>query len=177
MTRTIKEFLVRKRRLLLASAGMLCAGAVLATQLLATAAGAATAATPQPFAAYLKAPSTTLAASQVLAIARSEASRAGEVAPTLSVTRGSLEDAMRSIDPSTIIPESAEPAEKAMFATPVSLVIMHGTFTLTSASVPRGVKAPSGSVLELIIDEHTGEVMGRALPTPQQAASQLALSS
>jgi hypothetical protein len=54
---------------------------------------------------------------------------------------------------------------------------MHGAFTLQDAPVPPGVPAPKGSVLDLIIDEHTGAVMGRALPSPSDLAASLPLAS
>jgi hypothetical protein len=158
---------------------MLLGCAVLgATYLLAPSGTSAAALAPDPFAAYLKAPTTKLSSERLLAIARSESSRAGETHPTISsVSQGSFEDAMRSVDPSTIIPETNEAGERAMFATPVSLVVMQGTFTLQNAHVPVGVGAPKRSVLDLIIDERTGDVMGQILPSPASVEGQLPLAT
>jgi hypothetical protein len=114
----------------------------------------------------------------VLSIARSESARAGEVNPTISsVSKGSFENAMRSVDPSTIIPETSEAGERAMFETPVSLVVMQGAFTLQDAHVPVGVGPPKGSVLDLIINERTGAVMGQILPSPAALGDQLPLAA
>lgn len=132
---------------------------------------------PTPFAAYLTPVTTKLSQEQVVAIARSEAAHAGEPSPTITVSTASLENAMRSVDSSTVIPEAAEPGERAMYATPVSLVVMHGAFTLQDAPVPPGIPAPKGSVFDVIIDEHTGAVMGRALPSPSDLAASLPLAT
>lgn len=55
-----------------------------------------------------------------------------------------------------------------MLAASVTLVVMHGNFTLNDARVRKGDPAPTGSVLDLIIDSHTGDVVGRALPRQQE---------
>src|ERR1700728_2079424 len=172
----IKTVLARNRRLILA---VLAACSIVgASQALSASAGTSSSPpNPSPFAAYLTPPATTLSPEEIVAIARSESARAGELNPTISISKGSFENAMRSVDPSTIIPETSEPGEQAMFATPVSLVVMHGAFTLQDAHVRHGVKAPIGSVLDLIIDEHTGAVMGRALPSPSDLAASLPLAS
>jgi hypothetical protein len=172
----IKAVLVRHRLLVLAAI-VVCSG-VGATQALSASAGtSAPPVAPSPFAAYLAPSTATVSPAQVLAIARSEAAKAGEPNPTISVGKGSFADAMRSIDPSTTIPTSSEPGEEAMFATPVSLVTLQGSFTLQDARVPPGVPAPKGSVLELIINEHTSAVMGRALPSPEVLAAAVPLAN
>ncbi len=100
-------------------------------------------------------------------MARSD--EAGEPSPAeVRMGRGTLEDAMRTIDPSTTMPETPSPRFRRMLATPVVLVVMHGHFTLNDARVPPGYPAPTGAVLDLVIDAHTGGVIGRALPITQQ---------
>ncbi len=173
---SIKTVLARNRTLILA---VLAACSIVgASQALSASAGTSSVPpNPSPFAAYLTPIATTLSVEEIVAIARSESARAGEPNPTISISKGSFENAMRSVDPSTIIPETSEPGEQAMFATPVSLVTMHGAFTLQNAHVRHGAKAPTGPVFDLIIDEHTGSVMGRALPSPSDLATSLPLAS
>ncbi len=173
---SIKTALTRNRTLILA---VLVACSILgASQALSASAGTSAASpNPDPFAAYLTPAATKLSSEQIMTIAQSESARAGEPNPTISISKGSLENAMRSIDPSTVIPETSEPGERAMYATPVSLVVMQGAFTLQDAHVPPGVSDPKGSVLDLIVDEHTGAVMGRALPSPSDLAASLPLAS
>jgi hypothetical protein len=130
----------------------------------------------EPFAVYLTQPTTKASPEKILSIARSEAERDGEANPSITVSKGSFENAMRSVDPSTVIPEG-EAGQRAMYATPVSLVAMQGTFTLPNAKVPRGAPAPKGSVLDLIINEHTGTIMGRILPSPSELAAQVPLNA
>jgi hypothetical protein len=144
-----------------------------------TASGTSTAASqPDPFAAYLTSSATKISPQRMVSIARSESERAGEPNPTISsVSKGSFEDAMRSVDPSTVVPDTTEAGEHAMFTTPVSLVVLLGSFTLQNAHVPPGVLAPKGSVLDLIINERTGAVMGQALPSPEALAAQRPLAS
>jgi hypothetical protein len=132
---------------------------------------------PQPFAAYLTAPTTKVSSAKILEVAQAEASRAGDANATMSIGSGTLADAMVSIDSSTKLPTTSEPGEEAMFATPVSLVVMHGSFKLVDAPVPTGDKAPAGNVLDLVINEHTGDVMGRALPSPAQLATSVPLAN
>jgi hypothetical protein len=130
----------------------------------------------EPFAVYLTQPTTKASPEKILSIARSEAARDDEANPTITVSKGSFEDAMRSVDPSTVIPEG-EAGQRAMYATPVSLVAMQGSFTLQNAKVPHGAPAPKGSVLDLIINEHTGSIMGRILPSPSELAAQMPLNA
>lgn len=173
---SIKTVLARNHTLILAV--LATCSIVGASQALSASAGTSSVPpNPSPFAAYLTPIATTLSVEEIVAIARSESARAGEPNPTISISKGSFENAMRSVDPSTIIPETSEPGEQAMFATPVSLVVMHGAFTLQNAHVRHGVKAPTGPVFDLIIDEHTGAVMGRALPSPADLAASLPLAS
>ena len=106
----------------------------------------------------------------VLEIARAESRRAGEPAPSaVSAGKGTLEDAMRSIDPTTSLPE-ADASVRTMLRAEVVLVVMHGNFTLADAHVRKGAPPPTGTVLDLVIDAHTGDVIGRALPIEQSSA-------
>jgi hypothetical protein len=166
-----------KRRLMAAAAlaGLALIGV---TQALTASAGTSTASpAPDPFASYVVPTGPELPLERIEGIATAQASRAGESTPAeISVGKGSLEDAMRSVDPSTSVSGASSPGYRAMLATPVDLVVMHGHFTLNDAHVPRGVQAPGGPVLDLIIDAHTGFVIGRALPDPSLQQTGLALA-
>ena len=121
-----------------------------------------------PFAAVVLPSGPELAMHDVLEIAGAESSRAGEPAPTMSVGKGTLEDAMRSIDPSTSFPGSDAGVLK-MLGAAVFLVVMHGHFTLAGAHLRKGAPLPTGTVLDLVLDAHTGDVVGRALPLEQSS--------
>jgi len=128
-----------------------------------------------PFASVVIPSGPELPLSEIETIARTTSARAGEPTPTMSVGKGTLEDAMRSIDPSTTFPETS-PGMRKMLGASVVLVVMHGNFTLNDAHVRKGDPAPTGSVLDLVIDAHTGGVVGRALPI-HQAGGGLPLAS
>lgn len=104
-----------------------------------------------------------LAVGEVERIAIAAASRAGEDQPTVSIAEGTLEEAMQRIDPSTKFPD-ASPGRQLMLGEPVFLVTMRGHFTLDDAHVRKGDPPPTGDVLDLVIEAHTGEIVGRALP-------------
>jgi hypothetical protein len=107
----------------------------------------------------------------VLEIARAESVSAGEPAPSaVSAGKGTLENAMRSIDPTTSFPE-ADAGVRKMLGAEVVLVVMHGNFTLADAHLRKGAPPPTGTVLDLVIDAHTGDVIGRALPIEQSSAA------
>ncbi|MGO9488244.1 MAG: hypothetical protein ACLQBB_04350 [Solirubrobacteraceae bacterium] len=97
------------------------------------------------------------------ALAAAEATRDGDAQAAMSVSEGTLEEARLRIDPSTNIPDQS-PGMRATLEAPVFLVAMSGNFTLSRASVRPGDPPPTGNVLDLVIDAHTGAIIGRALP-------------
>jgi hypothetical protein len=114
---------------------------------------------------------------QVEEIALTNAEQAGDAGPSMALGKGTLEDAMRSIDPTTTFPETETSNETSaeiheMLNEPVTLVVMQGQFTLTNAHVRKGDPPPTGSVLDLVINSRTGAVMGRALPIQQEVLIQ-----
>jgi len=149
-----------------------------ATQVLNASAGTSEATVaPDPFASYVTLSGPELPLERIEAIAVAQSKAAGEPAPAeISIGRSSLEDAMRSVDPSTSIPEPSSPGYRAMLGSQVALVVLHGHFTLYDAHVRPGDLAPVGSVLDLIIDSHTGAVIGRALPIPSEQQESLSLA-
>ncbi len=105
-----------------------------------------------------------LAVSEIEVDAMSAASRAEEQQPTdTSVEEGTLEEAMKRIDPSTNFP-NASPGLQRMLGESVYLVSMSGHFTLYDAHVRKGDPPPTGNVLDLVFDAHSGATVGRALP-------------
>ena len=80
---------------------------------------------------------------------------------SISVSTGSLQAALEVMHPQsmpTSVEETASTGEKDLPASTVYLVEMRGNFTLTNAHVPPGQPFPHGSVLELLLDAHTGEL-------------------
>jgi len=63
---------------------------------------------------------------------------------------------------------ASTPGEEALMHSSVSVVVLHGSFTLADAPVKRGYRTPSGTVLTLTIDSHSGWVDAREL-TDEQA--------
>ncbi|MFI4977205.1 MAG: hypothetical protein ACHQC8_00785 [Solirubrobacterales bacterium] len=160
------------KRLLLAVT--VVAGAIAgATQLSA----ASSPAPAKAFASVLIPSGPELSVTRVEEIAQTQAGQAGDVGPSMSLGKGTLEQAMRSIDPSTTFPEAGTSTEtgaqiRKMLSEPVALVVMQGQFTLTNARVRKGAPPPTGSVLDLVVDSHTGAVVGRALPIRQEVPIQ-----
>jgi hypothetical protein len=114
---------------------------------------------------------------KLLSIARAEASAAGETNPQISVGEGTFEAARRTIASGNVAPETQDPGLRSQLERPVYLVVMTGHFSLGDAPVPPRSGTPTGSVFDLIVDSHTGEIVGRALPAPQEAATTEALAT
>ncbi|MBA3808531.1 MAG: hypothetical protein H0X28_09095 [Solirubrobacterales bacterium] len=104
-----------------------------------------------------------LADTQVTSIARQVASLAHVSAPSeVRAVDTSLRSAME-VDPHNVLPSAPDPGMAALEASEVVVVTMRGDFVLDNARVPQGQPAPTGSVLTLILDAHTGQVEGRAV--------------
>jgi hypothetical protein len=130
-------------------------------------------ASSDPFGSYVAAAGPEIPQSQILASATTAAQRAGDQSPGVSIGSGTLEAAMRTVDSSFARPEPGRSqGYSALMNSSVDLVAMTGQFTLLDARVPIGAAAPKGNVLDLIIDAHTGALIGRALPTPEAQLAQ-----
>lgn len=104
-----------------------------------------------------------LADAQINAIVHREAAIAHEPSPSnIHAVDTSLKSAVE-IEPHNVVPAAPDPGMAAVEASTVVVVSMHGNFTLTNARVPAGQEAPTGSVLTLILDAHTGQLEGRAV--------------
>jgi hypothetical protein len=108
---------------------------------------------------------TAISEGQAVAIAQREAAAAGTSSPSqTTVSHGTLGEVMQSINP-----ENAKVPASVYTDVPVTLVTMHGEFVLHKARVPHGAPAPSGTELAIVIENSTGEVVGRALPVEAPA--------
>jgi hypothetical protein len=127
---------------------------------------------PDPFANYTAPTGPELTQEAAVKIASEEAARDGESNPGVSIGTGTLEAAMRTINHSFNLPEpTGSEGFQAMMQSSVYLVTMQGRFLLADARIRRGASLPTGEVLDLVIDAHTGAIEGRALPTPDQVAA------
>jgi hypothetical protein len=84
---------------------------------------------------------------------------------TIEYASGTLEDAMAVLAPHAVRDPNASPngpdAQGGAHSA-VDLIAVRGHFT-ANVSPPRGAKAPTGTVMELIVDAHSGFVETRAL--------------
>jgi hypothetical protein len=80
-----------------------------------------------------------------------------------------LEKAISATEPSTVLPTTRTESQSKLLKSTTVLVVLHGQFSAPNAPRPHGEPAPSGSVLELIIDAHTGWVDGYRLGESQHA--------
>jgi hypothetical protein len=124
----------------------------------------ATTATAKPVAeGYTPATGPTLSDAQLQKIAQEAAQNAedGQAASgTVQTAQTSLKTALSAIEPNGTIPATQNTGYADLLQSSTDLIVMHGQFTLTNAPRPPKTAAPTGSVLEIIIDAHTGWVDG-----------------
>lgn len=116
---------------------------------------------PPPLTGYQASGGPLLTDEQVASIAYTQAVRAGEIGPTMTAVDTTLRSAVEA-NPENQITASS-PGMEALMNSEVVLVTLHGYFTLEDAPVPEGRSQPTGSVLTLAIDAHTGWVDSREL--------------
>lgn len=107
---------------------------------------------PSPSNAAVSPPPPPIGAAQAQQIALARAASAGDANPTVAVVEEPLGQAAAGIG-------APQGAALVGSETPVYLVTLHGDFVLHLARVPKGFKAPTGNVMQAIID-HTGFVLG-----------------
>jgi hypothetical protein len=90
-------------------------------------------------------------------VALASAARAGDTAPTSIAAVNTTLGAAISSEPHNAAVQPT-PETEALNSSAVVLVIMHGHFTLNHEPIPQGAVAPTGSVLTLGVDAHTGAV-------------------
>ncbi len=83
-----------------------------------------------------------------------------ETPSKIEVVEGSLRHSIETIDPTNIPPSSPTSGYANWLESPTYLLVLHGDFVLSGEPVPAGAAAPSGTVLDVIVDAHTGEVDG-----------------
>jgi hypothetical protein len=126
-----------------------------------------------PFASYAQPTGPELSDSSMRSVALREAARAGDSKPSrMTGANATYDDAAKALDPgATRSPPSSE-REASYRQSAVVVVVLHGHFTL-KASTPAGRRAPSGQVLSIVIDAHTGLVEFRAIEESEPELAQL----
>jgi hypothetical protein len=127
-----------------------------------------------PFSTYAPPSGPERSISNILAIAMEESQRDAVPAPTdVTVEKGTLRAAAMAVSPEASFPISPGGGQEAWLNSTVALVTMHGDFVLNNVPIPAGAPTPRGPVLDLIIDNHTGEVEERSLPVNPPNLQQL----
>jgi hypothetical protein len=113
------------------------------------------------FAGYVAPTGPELELSKVQGIALTRASWAQDTEPTdTQAAQGTFEQVRHVMDPQLVTSAPTSAGEEAYLHSQALLVVMHGQFTLDDAPVPKGQPSPTGSVMELIVNAHTGFVEG-----------------
>jgi hypothetical protein len=150
------------RRLLVTVACVACALVMVFVQGIGASASSTSTAGEDPFASYVAPTGALLSNEKIHQIALARAQADGEPNPTnMAMANGQLRIAQEVMSPQATPPSSETPGQAALLDSSVDLVTMTGHFTLGDAPVPKGDSAPNGSVMELLIDAHTGMVEGR----------------
>lgn len=109
-----------------------------------------------------------LTETQIAEVAQKEAARAGDATPggtsgeaAMTAVDSSLSQAVEASPHDTM--QASSPGMEALLKSEVAVVVMHGHFTLNSAPVPPGSAVPTGTVLTLTIDSHSGWIDQREL--------------
>jgi hypothetical protein len=114
-----------------------------------------------PLTGYQAATGPLLTDERIAQIARTEAARASDEAPTMMAINTTMQSALEAEPRNKVVASSA--GMEAFMKSAVVLVTLHGHFALDNAPVPDGQPQPSGSVLTLTIDAHSGWVDAREL--------------
>jgi hypothetical protein len=119
---------------------------------------------PDPFASYTRPAGPELSDSAVDTIAQEQARIAGDPNPTsITATSSTYGAATAALDPEGTSPASASAGEESYRRSAVRVLVMDGDFRLDNSRVPRGYAEPSGPVLFLVIDAHTGKIDMRGI--------------
>jgi hypothetical protein len=112
--------------------------------------------------------------SQIQEAAHQVAAKSGELAPTeIETTSGTLAQAARVIDPQGSAPNMTDPRTGEPWAdSPVYVVTERGHFTY-SGPTPKSRPAPTGTVLTVVIDAKSGQVVAEALNNVVPALDQI----
>jgi hypothetical protein len=124
---------------------------------------------PNPYASYRPPTGPTLSDEAIRSAALTLAAAAGDARPSaISAVNTNLVAAMQSAD-KRFVPSAAQSPEEASYEqSAVVLTVLHGQFTL-NVSVPKGEPEPSGSMLFLVLDAHTGALDFRGVASTEPA--------
>jgi hypothetical protein len=126
---------------------------------------------PTPEHDYVAPTGTTLPADNLRALAMTVAARqADDSSPSsIGLLSGTLRQAAEAIDPQFTAPPSTSAGITKWYQSQVDVLVLHGHFTLPTAPRPSGVSAPTGTVLTLVVDAHTGAIDGERLDDQDSA--------
>jgi hypothetical protein len=98
-----------------------------------------------------------MSSSELMSVAKRVAAEAGDASATLA---GAMKTGlgMMTASVSPYIAPSGSSSAASYDASEVEWVELHGAFDLQHSTVPQGQKSPTGTVLDLAIDTHTGHV-------------------
>lgn len=102
-----------------------------------------------------------LTADAAMAIAVAAAKTDGEAAPAVTSVALATIGQEEVGAPAAAIP--ASPGYTAYLADQIYVVIMRGHFTLNNAQLPNGAAAPTGTVLQVDVEAHTGQIISTRL--------------
>jgi hypothetical protein len=117
--------------------------------------------TPRPNEGYVAPTGATLSATQLGSAGLALSSAIGsDSSPTgVESATGTLQQVASVMNPKLDVPVSTSPEMKQWWNSQADLLVLHGHFTLNSAPMASwATGAPSGAVLDVIIDAHTGAV-------------------
>jgi hypothetical protein len=115
-------------------------------------------AVPEPLASYQSPTGPALSDAALHSIALKESARAGDTDPSsIEAIDTTYAAGVHLLDPESTLPEAASAGESSYRASSVVVIILHGQFVLP-VSTPSGRPEPSGPVLSLVVDAHTGHV-------------------
>lgn len=128
---------------------------------------------PPPLVDYQAASGPVLSDEKIAGVAQAEATAAGENAPSMSAVDTTFKSALET---SQGAHAGTSVGMEAFGKSEVVVVVLHGHFVLNDVPIPKRATAPTGSVLTLVIDAHTGWVDSREL-TDAQASGVAALGT
>jgi hypothetical protein len=114
----------------------------------------------QPAAGYIAPTGPELSAASLQQIANAAISRNSSTAESATVYHMELQQALESTEPGYTVPTEQPTGLGNWLHSSVDVLVLRGKFTLLNASIPAGHLAPTGSVLDIIVDSHTGVMDG-----------------
>jgi len=100
----------------------------------------------------------------MLDIAPAAAKNAGEATPTdVEAVLTTVGAGMKAMSTRYVAPTTPSGGLAAYMSSPAYLIVMHGHFVLSHARLTPGDPAPTGTVLEFVVDAHTGRADAYAL--------------